>query len=218
MRSFFYEFSTSSKYFEVIVTISKDNMAYTKLTLADCKQSLADRHDNGTVPTNTTILAKYVRLINRGIAYCADRMRMSKPTSIVVTSGVGTLPDDFLIINSVFLGDVQYMPVDPEDASMHHGTVFWVTGNQTDGFVLNVPDDGTYTVNYSFRPAPLSADADICLIPDIEAVTAFAYSLLRKAESDPFDDADASMQECDARLKEMISAQSINSDEIGFTW
>lgn len=191
---------------------------FTPFTLADIKQSLSDRHDNGTVPTNSTVLAKYVRLINRGVNYCADRMRISKPYTITIASGVGDLPDDFIIANSVFTSDGhELVKVDPEDEYFRTGYIYWVTGNQTDGFVLNIPSDGSYTVNYSFRPTPLVNNTDICLIPDIEAVTAFSYSVLRKSESDPFDDAESAMQECDARIREMNSQISINSDSIGFT-
>lgn len=192
-------------------------MPYTKKTLADAKQSLADRHDNGVIPTNSTILAKYVRLINRGVEYCADRMRISKPYTIAITSGVGTLPDDFIVANSVFKDELEYVKVDPEDEAAHSGGVYWVTGNQTDGFVLNTDSDGSYVVNYSFRPTPLAVDADICLIPDIEAPVAYAYAMLRKSESDPFEDSEESLQECDSRIEEMQSANSINSDAIGFT-
>jgi hypothetical protein len=192
-------------------------MAYTLLTLADIKQSVADRHDNGVVPTNSTVLARYVRLINRGIAYCADKLRISKPVTLAVTSGVADLPDDFILANSVFIGLVECLKVDPEDSAVHFGPVYWITGNQTDGFVLNTPTDGSYVVNYAFRPSPLSSNTDICIIPDIEAVSAYAYAMLRKGESDPFEDADKSLQECDSRIREMASANAINSDAIGFT-
>lgn len=193
-------------------------MAYTALTLLDCKQSLADRHDNGVVPTNSTVLARYVRLINRGIAYCADQLRLTKTVALVVTSGVSSFADDFNIIQSVFDADGnEYLKVDPEDQSVQSGLVYWITGNQTDGFTLNTPTDGTYTVSYIFRPAPLVDNTDVCVIPDIEAPVAYAYAMLRKGESDPFEDSDKSLQECDARIREMASALSINADAIGFS-
>jgi hypothetical protein len=193
-------------------------MAYAVKTLADLKQSLSDRHDNGTVPTNTTILAKYVRLLNRGVEYCTDRMRIRDTQSVVVTSGVGTLPTGFILANSVFnSSNVALVMVDPEDATMHTGLVYWITGNQTSGFTLNVPTDGTYTVNYAFRPTWMSSNSDVCIVPDIEAPVAYAYAMLRKSESDPFEDSEASLQECDARIAEMNSAMSINDDAIGFT-
>jgi len=193
-------------------------MAYTKKTLADCLQSLADRHDNGTVPAASATVARYTRFINRGVLYCADRLRMSKKTTIVVTSGVGALPDDFILMNSVFLSTTQISIVDADDGPKQVGNVFWITGNQTDGFVLNTPSDGTYSISYAFRPADMSSNSDVCLIPDIEAPVAYAYAMLRKGESDPFEDAQTSLQECDSLIKEMQSAYSINTDAINFTW
>lgn len=191
---------------------------YALKTLSDLQQSLADRHDNGVVPANSTILSRYTRLLNRGIEYCADQMRVSKSVTIVVTAGAGDFPDDFIIANSVFNSSgIELTKVDKDDQSVHTGLVFWVTGNQTDGFVLHVPTDGSYTANYSFKPTWLSASSDVCIIPDIEAPVAYAYALLRRSESDPFEDADKSIQECDARIAEMNSQISVNNDAIGFT-
>lgn len=196
----------------------KENfMPFTLKTLADCQQSLADRHDNGTVPANTTILARYTRLINRGIDYCADRMRLEKETTVTVTSGVGDLPDDFILVNAVFdSSDNEYFKIGADDVISRVGRVYWVTGNQVDGFVLNTPTDDTFTVQYAFRPAPLVNTTDVCVIPDIEAPVAYAYAMLRKGESDPFEDAETTLQECDARIKEMNSAYAINTDSLGF--
>lgn len=194
-------------------------MAYAKLTLSDCIQSLADRHDNGTVPTASAVLTKYTRLLNRGVAYCSDRLRMSKNTSLTTSSGTVALPDDFIVVNEVHdsSGNTLSM-VDPEDTSAQYGFVYWVTGNQTDGFSLNTLADDTYSVDYSFRPSPMSSNSDVCIIPDIEAVVAYSYAMLRKSESDPFEDSELSLQECDYRLKEMQSAYAQNTDALTFTW
>lgn len=192
-------------------------MPFTLKTLADLQQSLADRHDNGTVPANTTILARYTRLLNRGVDYCADRIRLEKETTVTTVSGVGDLPDDFMVINAVFdSSDNEYFMIAVGDVSSRVGRAYWITGNQTDGFVLNATTDDTFTVQYAFRPAPLVNTTDICVIPDIEAPVAYAYAMLRKGESDPFEDADSSLQECDARIREINSANAINTDSLGF--
>lgn len=192
-------------------------MAYAPKTLSDMKQSLADRHDNGTVPTNSTILARYVRLLNRGVEYCADKLRITKETTVVVASGVGDLPDDYIVANNVFdASGNEYFPIGQEQVAYRIGLRYWVTGNQTDGFVLNTPTDGTFTVQYAFRPAPLVDNTDVCLIPDIEAPVAFAYAMLRKGESDPFEDSELSLQECDDRIAEMSSAYASNQNVTGF--
>lgn len=192
-------------------------MAYAPKTLSDMKQSLADRHDNGTVPTNSTILARYVRLLNRGVEYCADKLRITKETTVTVTSGVGDLPVDFIVANNVFdSSGNEYFPIGQEQVAYRLGLRYWITGNQTDGFVLNTPTDGVFTVQYAFRPAPLVDNADICLIPDIEAPVAYAYAMLRKGESDPFEDSELSLQECDDRIAEMASSYASNQNVTGF--
>lgn len=194
-------------------------MAYQKLTLSDLKQSLADRLTNGSVPADTATLSYWTRLLNRGILYCADRLRISKQITLATSNGTIELPDDFILINKVIsTGNVDQIQVDQDDLSLHVGPVFWITGNQVDGFYLNTPTDAIWTIDYSFRPSPLVDNADVCLVPDGEAIVAFAYSRKRKAESDPFEDSDAAMQECDARLKEMQSSYSINDNSIDFTW
>jgi hypothetical protein len=194
-------------------------MPFVKKTLTDCLQSLADRHEsNGTLPTSSAVTSFWTRLLNKGVAYCADKLRLTKSTSLTTASGTIALHDDFLVRDSVFLGDQEYYQVDPQDEAQHIGPVYWITGNQTDGFYLNAPTDDTFTVNYSFKPVEMSATTDKCIIPDPEAVVAYAYSMIRKSESDPFEDADGALQECDARLKEIQSANAINNVAIGFDW
>lgn len=194
-------------------------MPYTQSTLSTLKQSLADRHDSGVLPTSSVTLTFWTRLLNRGIEYCADRLRLEKSTSLTTASGTIALPDDFLTINRVVdSGDVDLYQVDADDLASHISRAYWITGNQTDGFYLNTVNDETYTVYYSFKPSPLSSDSDVCIIPDPEAVVAYAYSMLRKSETDPIEDAESSMQECDARLLELQSALNVNNNFTGFNW
>ena len=192
-------------------------MAYTKKTLADLWQSLADRHDNGTLPTDSATISLRTRLLNKGQAYCADRMRITKSTSLTTSSGTIALPDDFLVIDKVFIGDQEYGQVDQEDIAHQNGLVYWITGNQFDGFNLNTVDDDTFTVKYSFKPAEMTTSTDVCFIPDPEAVVAYAYSFLRQSETDPVGDADKSLKECDSRITEMMDAYTINNNFLGFT-
>jgi hypothetical protein len=193
-------------------------MAYTKKTLAYLKQSLADRHENeGTLPTSTATLAFWTRLLNKGINYCADKLRLEKATSLTTVSGTIALPDDFIVANRIFdASHNELSQIDPSEGNPT-GYVYWIKGNQTDGFTLNTPSDKTYTVYYSFRPSELSADVDVCLIPDPEAPVAYAYAMLRKTESDPFEDADAALAEVDSRLREMQSASNLNINSMSFS-
>lgn len=193
-------------------------MVYTKKTLSDCLQSLADRHDNGVLPTAANILSFYTRQLNRGVNYCADKMRLEKEATVTVASGVGNLPDDFLVVNLVMDSDNTILiPVAPDDVYGQVGKTYWITGDHFNGFVLNTNTDGDYTVRYAFKPAEMSANSDVCIIPDIEAPVAYAYAMIRKGESDPFEDSTTSLQECDARLLEMQDAYMLNNNFEGFT-
>lgn len=88
--------------------------------------------------------------------------------------------------------------------------MYWITGNHFDGWSLNTNDDEAYTVWYVFKPAEMSATSDLCIIPDPVAVVCYAYAKLRMAQTDPLEDADKEMGECNRRLDEVISANSVN--------
>lgn len=192
-------------------------MPYTQKTLADIQQSLADRHDSGVLPTSSTTLTFWTRLLNRGQAYCADKLRMVKSTSLTTSGGTIALPDDFLTIRRVYdSSNNESSQVDQDDLASHVSGAFWITGNHSSGFSLNTTEDKTYTVEYTFKPVELSGASDVCIIPDPEAVVAFAYSFLRKSETDPIGDAESALQECDNRLVEMQSAYNVNNNFTGF--
>lgn len=193
-------------------------MAYTKKNLGNLKQSLADRHDSGVLPTDSATLTFWTRLLNRGQAYCSDKLRMIKSTDLTTSSGVIALPDDFITIDKVFKDTTEYSQISETDVLYQDtANTFWITGNHTDGFFLNSPLDETLTVKYAFRPAEMVSDSDVCVIPDPEAVVAYAYAMLRRSETDPIGDATTALQECDARLNEVQDAKNINDNFLGFT-
>lgn len=188
-------------------------MPFTPKTFGDLKQSLADRHDSGTLPTDSATLSYWARLLNRAKDYCADRLKLVTSTSLTTSSGTVAIPDDFM--QDVALVDSndltwQLIPADESDVAV--GTSYWITGSQTGGFTLNTLTgyDQTFTYYYQYRPIDMSADADECPIPDPEAVVARAYASLRMAETDPLDDAQMSFQECDRRLDEVIAQRNVN--------
>lgn len=188
-------------------------MAFAVKTLSDLKQSLADRHDAGTLPTDSTILSYWTRLLNRAKDYCSDRLKLTKKTSLTTSSGVIVFPDDYILCNAVVDSDNLYWRlISKEDSVGASGNVYWVTGDQDNRFSLNIPDSAnkTFTVYYTFRPADMSVDADECVIPDIEAVVARAYAMLRLAEFDPAEDADKAFGECERRLDEIIYQRNLN--------
>lgn len=195
-------------------------MAYALKTLADLKQALADKHDAGTLPTDSTTLSYWTRLLNEGQAYCADILRPEKSATATVSSGTYTTNDDFILVNRIVNSNgIEIEQISKEDAVNAPAMTYWVTGNQVDGFVINMPtgNDGTYTIYYTYRPSEMSSNTDVCFISDPLAVVCYAYSKLRMAETDPLEDADKSMAECDRRLDEIVEQQSLNDQPLGFT-
>lgn len=186
---------------------------FTPKTLGDLKQSLADRHDSGSLPTDAATLAYWIRLLNRAKDYCADRLKLVKSITLTTVSGVIALPDDFVMMQTVVdSNDLQWTLISKEDSENAVGTAYWITGSQTGGFTLNTLTgyDQTFTVYYVYRPDDMAADADECPIPDPEAVVARAYGNLRIAETDPLEDADKAINECERRLDEIIYQRNVN--------
>jgi hypothetical protein len=193
---------------------------FSKKTLANLKQSLADRHDAGVLSTSSSVLSYWIRLLNAAQDYCADRIGFVKSASLTTSSGSVALPDDFLVMqNVVDSSDLSWSLIASDQSDSAYGQAYWITGNQADGFTFNVPSgmDGTFTVYYSYRPENMVSDSDICIIPDPEAVVARAYGMLRIAETDPLEDAGTSIAECDRRLNEIIFQRNLNDGGAGFT-
>jgi hypothetical protein len=196
-------------------------MAYAKPTLVDLLQGIADRHDDGVLPTDSATLSKWTRWINRGIRYCTDKLRTNSPESLTTSGGTVACPTGFLTIHTVYnSSNIPLYQIDQQVSTGATGLVFWIAGDFKTGFTFNVPtdQDGTFTANMAQKPDPLVNNTDICDIPDEEAVVAYAYSFIRKGETDPIGDADASLQECDNRLMEMQSAQNVNDGGLCFSF
>lgn len=184
---------------------------YAKKTLANLQQSLADKISAGVVPTSSAKISYWNRMLNEGQNYCADILRLSKQTSLTTVSGTIALPDDFLLIDHVVNSSgMKLIQINKEDSENTGDGVFWITGNHFDGWALNSNVDEAYTVWYVFKPSEMSATSDLCIIPDPVAVVCYAYSKLRMAQTDPLEDADKEMGECNRRLDEVISASSVN--------
>jgi hypothetical protein len=192
-------------------------MPYTKKTLADLRQSLADRHNNGKVPTSSDVLSLWTRLFNRGKDYCARKLQINSKTSLTTSGGTIACPTAFLVVDTVYNSDEEPLTqIKEAESTGATGNYYWISGNHQDGFYFNVPtdNDGTFTIHEATHFPDMSLTTDICIIPDEEAVVAYAYSFLRRSESDPFEDAESSLQECDSRLSELISNQNANESNL----
>ena len=190
---------------------------YTKPTLATLKQSLADRHDSGTLPTDSATLSLWTRLLNRGVNYCINKLRITQKTSVTTSSGTIALPTDFILVNKVIdSANSELEQIALDDAENAVVGQFWISGSFTGGFYLNTKEDRVYDVYYTFHASPMVNDSDTCAFDDEEAVVAYAYGMLRKSESDPFEDSASSLAECDSRLRELQDVYQINSEPLGF--
>jgi hypothetical protein len=188
-------------------------MAYAKSTFLDAQTSLAYRYGETVVPTTNN--ANRLHWINKGVEYLSQFLYKKKGT-VTVASGIANLPTDFRFIYEGVIYDAdknQYIQINEDDSLKYEdGYLFWISGNPTDGYVLNTYADATFDFFYTFYPSPMTLSTDVCIIPDIEAVSAYAYAYLRKSQTDPLGDADKNLQEAENRLKEMIYAQNQNSD------
>lgn len=188
-------------------------MAYTKLTLSDLQQALADKISAGVVPTSSEKISYWNRMLNDGQDYCARRLNFKKSTALTTVSGAISFPDDFKSVEKVVDEDGnELLQISKEDSASASGSCFWVTGNHLDGYTLNTPDDVQYTVWYNFHPAKMVNTTDECIISDPVAVVCYAYSKLRKAQTDPLEDAEKEMGECELRINEM-ELNEIKNDE-----
>ncbi len=191
--------------------------AYAKQTFQNLQLSLAYRYGESAIPSSGTANRNF--WLNRGQDYCVDRIGMKKQASITVSSGTASLPTDFKFPISLLDSDnVIYSQINEEQYSYYSSshTVFTITGNHSSGFTLKASNDGTFTLTYYFHPSPMSSNSDVCIVPDGEAVVAYAYGMLRKSETDPLGDAGPSLSEAEERIKQMQINQSGNEEQLRF--
>jgi hypothetical protein len=192
-------------------------MTFTRPTFSDCQQSLSYRYGETTLPTTGVSNRNF--WINKAVEYMSQFLFKKKNTA-VVSSGSVTLPDNFraIYLGIIYSSDKTKFKQISEDDQMDYTSeqVFWISGNPTEGYKLNTFTDDTFTYFYTYFPSPMTQNTDVCIIPDIEAVSAYAYAYLRKSQTDPLGDADKSLQEADNRLKDMIYNENQNSDGLVF--
>lgn len=189
---------------------------YTRPTFLDCKLSLAYRYGELAVPQSGDSNRNH--WINKSVEYFCQHL-FSKKETAVVADGTVDLPDDFRNIKDRIIYDADenpYKQISEDDQFKYggQGYVFWISGNPSDGYVLNTFTDGTFTYFYRFFPVPMSGNTDTCIIPDVEAVSAYAYAYLRKSETDPLGDADKALNEAETRLRDMIHDKTQNENDL----
>jgi len=192
-------------------------MAYTKSTFGDIQLSVAYRYGETALPDSGDDNRKF--WINKGIEYCINQMKLRKTTNVVVASGEVALDDDFKVFTELRNSGNAPIALTPEkdyNAYSDSMLVCAVTGNYSIGHTLKVKVDGTYALTYEFFPAKMVDLTDICVIPDMEAVAAYAYAMLRKSETDPLEDAEINIREADNRIAEMNRDLGVNDGDLRF--
>ena len=140
----------------------------------------------------TTISAIHKSHINAIIKDICNAYPFSwnlKTADLTLSSGTADLPADY---NANFhLRDARIsvsstnddsifteIPIEKRDAYTTDDYVFWITyDTSTETYIFNTPtQSGTVTIYYNFVPADLTSDADVCVVPDGEAVAYGAAS------------------------------------------
>jgi len=195
-------------------------MAYAKATLGDLLLSLSYRYGESSTPSSGIENRKY--WLNQGVNYIVDQLRPVQVDTITVASGTcdlssstGSTLDFRAFVKLLDSNNYSIELLSPEDYAHASGNVCSITGNHTSGFTLNVKTDGTYTLWYRFYPSPMSADGDICIVSDPEAVVAFAYAQIRRSETDPLGDVQRNLDEVQDRIDNM--AEEIARNEGALT-
>ena len=196
-------------------------MAYAKSTFEDLLLSLSYRYGESSTPPSGIENRKY--WLNRGVNYVLDRLKPVQTDTITVasgvcdlTSGAGTTLDFRSFVSLLDSNNHSIQIVSPDQYAHAEGNVCSITGNHTSGFTLNVKTDGTYTLWYRFYPSDMTADGDVCIVSDPEAVVAFAYAQIRRSETDPLGDVDKNLQECEDRINNMAEELSRNEGALTF--
>jgi hypothetical protein len=135
---------------------------------------------------NGTIDAFGSRNINYAIHDICNKYQFSwnkKTDTATIASGTANLPSD---LNPRWqLEDVRdasnniytQVPIWDKDNYSEGDYVYWVLpSSDPDVFTINSPTDGLVNVTYYWKPTSLSAAADKCIVPDIEAVSYLAAS------------------------------------------
>ena len=149
-----------------------------------------------------------------------------KSGTVTLSSGSGDLPSDYnprwgiedaRVVNTGNVDDVIFtqIPISFRDSYGSSDPKFWITYNTTTSkYVFNSTyDDATVTVYYHFIPSDLSADNDVCIIPDIEAVAKLARNKNFETE-DPEDPANAKRAYDFENIIKQLYQQDLNFSDI----
>jgi hypothetical protein len=107
-------------------------------------------------------------------------------TPITLTAGLAELPNDYnsnlRIYDARILGsgpqsDTIFYEIDiSQRNSFYTNNYYWITGSMTNADFNSLTQTGTVTIVYYQVPTDMVNDADVCIVPDGEAVAYLAAS------------------------------------------
>lgn len=146
-------------------------------------------------------------------------------SDITLASNVADLPTDYnpiwgildaRVVNSGVANDTIFVqvPIKNRDSWGSSDAKYWITYNTTTSkYVFNSPyDNSTVKVYYNFIPTDMSADGNVCIVPDGEAVAFLAASKFFLGEDQDKNIKDMYQQEASARIQRMY-ASDLNFSE-----
>lgn len=148
-----------------------------------------------------------------------------KSGTVTLSSGAGDLPTDFnpkyglldaRVVNTGQVDDTIFsrIPITARDSFGSSDAKYWITYDTTTSrYIFNSTyDDSTVTIYYYFVPDDMSADGDVCIIPDLEAVATLARDR-NFASEDPEDPANADRAKNFERIVQKLYVQDLNFSE-----
>jgi len=111
---------------------------------------------------------------------------------------------------SVNDGDIEWTQINPEHSFQYSGSemVYWIT-YVSDRFYLNTPTTTTLNITYSLNPTSLSADIDVCIVPDGEAVAYLAAAKMYIGDERNAELKGDYEQESDKRVQSLIQSDAM---------
>lgn len=106
--------------------------------------------------------------------------------------------------------EVEWTQIAPEESFKYADGdhVYWIT-YESSAYKLNAPSTETVTITYYAIPTALSLDADVCVVPDGEAVAYLAASKMYVGDERNIELKEDYKKEANDRILSMIQADSL---------
>jgi len=187
-------------------------------TFATLKRKVANRLGRTDNATDNTIRDNSIKDAADQIYQETKWSWTLKTATLTVSSGTADLPTDynpsFGLDYAVYevsgdANDKPYIRVDVRDLDLYSSSdrVYAITYSDTSDVYVFTSNQTTDTVKiyYHYLPAELSADADVCIVPDPMAVTYLAAAMWWLAKERDEDNYDRFYAKYSERLAKMIS-------------